>query len=102
VAPPHLAFIFKRTLFEEYSEHFIWKIKYMNEKLVFKKDGEGVAKAERIRQALLRREIPLVLANKQLKLEIEPISQALQQAYQEVTVMQALNTPIWVMVPRDE
>lgn len=100
VGPPHLAFVSRRPLYEEYCEHFIWRIKYWNEK-VAKQDADGVAKAESIGARLRERIIPVALINTQLT-EVPPIQQAIEDYYREVYRTRMLNTPLKVYVPDDK
>ncbi|MBN1515375.1 hypothetical protein JXA32_02285 [Candidatus Sumerlaeota bacterium] len=101
VGPPHLAFVSQRPLYEEYSEHFIWRIKYWNEKKVTGQDADGVAKAESIGAALLEQRLPVTLINTQLT-QVPPINAAVQERYKEIYRVQMLNTPLWVYVPKRE
>ena len=61
LAHPFYAFATGRLLAEEYSELFLWKMKYMLERQE-NRPGDGVRKVQRIEQQLLEGKIPIVIA----------------------------------------
>lgn len=107
LAPPYYAFISETRVVEEYSENYIWTIKYANETVVEKEPGEGVAKALAIAQKLKNKEIPLVLLDMGQTGKLPPIKSAINQYYQPLNVwngshiLQTLNTRIGFFVPKE-
>ena len=61
LAPPYYAFIAQRRLVEEYSELFIWHIKYLLEERVERTPGVGMRKVQNIAAALRAKAIPVVV-----------------------------------------
>jgi hypothetical protein len=84
LAQPYLAFVSGRTLTEEYSEHFIWKIMYWNEKRVMKRDGAAVALFERLAARLSHKEIPLVILDLEQTATIPPVREAIIANYKSL------------------
>jgi hypothetical protein len=101
LAPPYYAFISKRRLYEEYSELFIWTIKYYNETIVEGRPGEGVRKAESIAGALARQEIPIVVLDLKQTGRIPPIRNAIERFYTPLLEkpLHTLNTPLQIYIP---
>lgn len=104
LSPPFYAFITKRKVVEEYSEIFIWTIKYWNERLVFKTPAEGVRKVENISRAIYNREIPLIILDLAQTARIPEIRQAIDQGYQPLLdePFQTLNTRLQFYIPKRE
>lgn len=102
LAPPYYAFISQRLLYEEYSELFIWTIKYYNETIVERRPGEGVRKAESIAMALARQQIPIVVLDLKQTGRIPPIRNALERFYTPLLEkpIQTLNTPLQIYIPQ--
>ena len=106
LSPPFYAFITGRRVVEEYSENYIWTIKYANEVFVDKKPGEGVRKALAIAQALKERRIPLVLLDTAQTGKLPPIKSAIDEYYEPLNfrnnsnILQTLNTRIAFYIPR--
>lgn len=102
LAPPYYAFISKRRLYEEYSELFIWTIKYKNEVIVDKRPGEGVRKAESIANALAAKQIPIVVLDLNQTGRIPPIRDAIERFYKQLLEkpIHTLNTPIQLYIPQ--
>ncbi len=102
LAPPYYAFISKRRLYEEYSELFIWTIKYKNEVIVEKRPGEGVRKAESIANALAGKQIPIVVLDLNQTGRIPPIRDAIERFYKPLLEkpIHTLNTPIQLYIPK--
>lgn len=102
LAPPYYAFISKRRLYEEYSELFIWTIKYKNEVIVEKRPGEGVRKAESIANALAGKQIPIVVLDLKQTGRIPPIRDAIERFYKPLLEkpIHTLNTPIQLYIPQ--
>lgn len=102
LAPPYYAFISKRRLYEEYSELFIWTIKYKNELIVERRPGEGVRKAERIGEALTGKQIPIVVLDLKQTGRLPPIRDAIESYYKPLLEqpIHTLNTPLQLYVPK--
>lgn len=106
LAPPFYAFITGRRVVEEYSENYIWTIKYVNEVFVDKKPGEGVAKALAISRALKARRVPIVLLDMAQTAKLPPIKEAIDAYYEPLNfrsnsnVLQTLNTRIEIFIPK--
>ncbi|MCX7765503.1 MAG: glycosyltransferase family 39 protein [Candidatus Sumerlaeia bacterium] len=104
LSPPFYAFISKRKVVEEYSEIFIWTIKYWNERLVFKTPGEGVRKVENIARAINDKKLPLIILDLAQTARIPEIRQAIEQCYQPLLEepFQTLNTRLQFYIPKRE
>ena len=102
LAPPYYAFISKRRLYEEYSELFIWTIKYKNEVIVEKRPGEGVRKAESIANALAGKQISIVVLDLNQTGRIPPIRDAIERFYKPLLEkpIHTLNTPLQLYIPQ--
>jgi hypothetical protein len=106
LSPPYYAFITGRRVIEEYSENYIWTIKYANETIVDEKPGEGVAKALAIARALEEKKIPIVLLDLAQTGRIPPIKAAIERNYQPLNVwngshiLQTLNPQIGFYIPK--
>lgn len=62
LAPPHFAFITRRRLVEDFSETYLWYIKWLNE-MRAGEPGEGVAMMERIGTAIREGRVALIALN---------------------------------------
>jgi hypothetical protein len=81
LAQPYFAFISGRRLADEYSEHFIWKIMYWNEKLVTKRDGAAVALFNDLARKLSEKAIRLVILDLEQTATIPPVRAAIAANY---------------------
>lgn len=104
LSPPFYAFLTQRKIIEDYSEIFIWTIKYWNERIVDQKPGEGVKKVERIAKAIQERRLPLLILDLRQTGKIPEIQQAVQEHYQPLLEepFQTLNTPLQFYIPRQK
>jgi len=84
IAHPYFAFITNRRLVEEYSEVFIWNIKYANEVEVDKKPGEGVAKINAMAALLRERRVPIVFLDMIQTGKVREIREALEGRYRVI------------------
>lgn len=102
LSPPYFAFLTKRPLIEEYSEVYIWMIKYWNERILDQKPGEGVLKVERIADAMKNHRLPLVILDMRVTGTIPEIRKAVGDYYTPILEkpMQTLNTQYQFFVPR--
>jgi len=106
LTPPFYAFMTGRRVIEEYSENYIWTIKFANEVYVDRQPGAGVEKALRIANALRERKIPLVLLDEAQTGRLPPIREAIDTYYTPLKVwqgshlLQTLNTQIGFYIPR--
>ena len=105
LAPPYYAFITGRRVVEEYSENYIWTIKYVNETLVEREPGEGVKKALAIARELRDKKVPLVLLDMNQTGKLLPIKKEIGENYKPLPVegdshiLHTLNTPIGFYIP---
>jgi len=108
LAPPYYAFITGRRIVEEYSENYIWTIKYVNEMYVQEKPGDGVKKALAIAKSLSEKKVPLVLLDMAQTGKIPPIMQEIEKNYEPLKVwngshiLQTLNPAIGFYVPKKD
>ncbi|MBN1901271.1 glycosyltransferase family 39 protein [Candidatus Sumerlaeota bacterium] len=106
LSPPYYAFISGRRVIEEYSENYIWTIKYAHETMVERKPGEGVKKALAIARALEEKKIPIVLLDLAQTGNLPPIKKAIEQNYRPLPVwngshiLQTLNPQIGFYIPK--
>lgn len=103
LTPPFYAVMTDRRVAAEYSENYIWSIKYMNERT----DGvveQGVKKAIELEGMLERKEIPLVLLDMSQTWRIAEIRGALETHYQKIEEepYQTLNTQLTFWIPKGE
>lgn len=109
LAAPYYAFATRRNLVEEYSELFIWHIKYFLEQRVEQREGPATLKVQAIASALRNKTIPVVvmemdkgtLAPRQV-FSIQPVNEAIVQNYEPLLAepIQGLNTAVNVLVPK--
>ncbi len=102
LTPPFYAVITHRRVAAEYSENFIWSIKYHNERRD-RAEAEGVAKARELQAMLERKEIPLVLLDMPQTAKIPEIRQALDAYYHQIEPQpyETRNTSLTFWIPRD-
>lgn len=100
IAPPHFAFMAQRRIVNDYSEHFLWRIKYMNEHLDNER-GPAIETAEQIAARLRHKELPFLVMDMNQTGTIPEISEALEQSYIPLLKepLQMLNTPIMYYEP---
>lgn len=103
LAPPFYAMISHRRVAGEYSENYIWTMKYYNERRDGIADGPGVEKIRELQGMLERREIPLVLLDMAQTGRILEIQQALAGHYQRIEPRdyETRNTRLSFWIPRD-
>ena len=105
LSPPYYAFISDRKIVEEYSENYIWTIKYANEVYVNREPGMGVEKALKIAAAIREKKLPIILLDMAQTGKIPPIRQAVENHYRPLKVwdgshiLQTLNPSIGFYVP---
>lgn len=106
LAPPFYAVVGDRAIFEEYSEIFLWTIKYANEVSVDKKPGLGVQKVKSIAKAIREKRLPLVIIEDGQTGRITEIKEALNEHYQwappQTEPFPTLNTRLLIMIPKAE
>lgn len=104
-APPFYAVVSKRIIFEEYSELFLWTIKYWNEMIVEKKPALGVQKIQSLANALNKRQIPIVVVENAQTGRIPEIAEALKNNYIFAPPLKepykTFNTQLLIMIPKD-
>ena len=100
IAPPHFAFLAKRNIVEDYSEHLLWRLKYMNERLDGI-EGQAVATVKKMAEALNRKELPYLVLDLNQTGSIPEIEQAVKANYTPLLKqpMYTLNTPLQFYVP---
>lgn len=95
IAPPHLAFITRRKIAQDYSEHFLWRLKYMNERLD-EKPGRAVATINALAGQLRRKELPFLVLDMNQTGTIPEIKEAVEANYHPLMKepLRTLNTPL--------
>ena len=103
LSPPFYAVVTNRKIIEEYSELFLWTIKYWNEVIVSKKPGLGVEKVEKISQALREKKIPLAIIELDQTGRIPEIKKAIEENYTAILEQpfQTLNTRLLILIPKN-
>lgn len=103
LAPPFFGFLTERPIISEYSEHFIWNIKFITE-THHKQPAEAVALFNEIAAALECREIPIVLLDGNQTAQRQPVRRAIEAHYVRApgfpADVQMLNTTLGVYIPR--
>lgn len=101
IAPPHFAFMAQRRIVNDYSEHFLWRIKYMNERLDDER-GPAVETVEQMANALNQKKLPFLVMDMNQTATLPEIRQALENNYEPLLrePLQMLNTPIQFYEPR--
>jgi hypothetical protein len=104
LAPPYFAFLTGRTLIEEYSEIYIWYIKYWNETILFKEPGEGVKKVKLIAESLKNHELPIVVLDLRMTGSLPEVKEAINKYYKPLIKepFQTLNTQMHLFVPNKD
>jgi len=101
IAPPHLAFIAKRKIAQDYSEHFLWRLKYMNERLDSER-GRAVETIEALAVQLNRKELPFLVLDMNQTGILPEIQEAVVKNYTPLLKepMMTLNTPLQFYKPK--
>ena len=101
LSPPFYAFMAKRRIAEDFSELFLWKLKYLNE-VVDKKPGRAMATVNRIAKLLREKKLPLLVLDLDQTGQIPEIKQAVDQYYTPMLAepIRTLNTPIQFYKPK--
>ena len=102
LTPPFYAMITNRLVAGEYSENYIWTIKYKNETEDGGDPGLGILKVRELAQALKKQVIPLVILDMGQTGRIPEIIHALQRYYHPVEPepYRTYNTSLTFWVPR--
>ena len=102
IAPPHFAFIAQRRILDDYSEHFLWRIKYMNERLDGI-DGRAVRTVEHMAQVLREKKLPFLVMDMNQTGALPEIADALKSSYRPLRdkPLQMLNTPLQFYAPKE-
>jgi hypothetical protein len=101
LAPPHYAYLARRKIVENYSETYLWMLKYHNER-ADGKPAKGVATALSIAQHLRDRKIAAVVFDDGQTGTIPEIREALQANYQpEGEPVRTLNRTLQVWRPKN-
>jgi hypothetical protein len=100
IAPPHFAFLARRRIADDYSEHFLWRIKYMNERLDGE-NGRAVKTVTDIADQLNQEKLPFLVMDMNQTGALPEIAQALKTHYKPLLSepLQMLNTPLQFYVP---
>ncbi len=103
LSPPFYAFLTKRIIIEDYSENYIWTIKYWNERIIEKKPGKGVEKAQKIAAAIRQKQLPLLIVDMNQTGKLPEIRNAIEQYYTPLLdePFQTLNTPLMFYIPAE-
>lgn len=101
LAPPFYAFLAERKIAEDYSEIFLWTLKYYNE-LQDGRPGRGVATVQRLTQALENKRIAFVALDLDQTGRIPPIASAIATHYRPLrqSEFRTLNTRLQFYVPK--
>ncbi len=102
LAPPFYAFLAGRKIVEDYSEIFLWTLKYFNERQD-RVRGRGVATVERIAQALEEKRVAFVALDLDQTGRIPEIRSALERHYEPLRSKEfrTLNTRLMFYKPRE-
>jgi hypothetical protein len=101
LSPPYYAFLAHRRIAEDYSEIFLWSLKYHNEKLDGIR-GRGVETVERIARLLNEKKIAFVVLDLDQTGRIPEIREALDRNYVPVrqNELRTLNTRLMFYEPK--
>lgn len=104
LAPPFYAVLTERDLWGDYSEIFIWTIKYHNDRRADAMEGDGYQKVVKLAKALRNCELPIAIIEMDQTGRLPEIRQALQEAYRPLLEepYRTLNTRLGIFVPRGE
>jgi len=100
-APPYYAFLAQRRIVEDYSELFLWRLKYMNER-VDRQQGRATETVENIAQQLARREVKFLVLDLDQTGQLPEVKAAVEQHYEPLLrePIRSLNTPLQFYRPR--
>lgn len=101
IAPPHLAFLARRKIAQDYSEHFLWRLKYMNERLD-NQDGRAVKTINAMAQQLKAKELPVLVLDMNQTGIIPEIISSVESNYKPLlnAPLKTLNTPLQLYRPQ--
>lgn len=101
IAPPHFAFLAKRKILADFSEHLLWRIKYMNERLDGE-EGRAVKTVQYMADQLNARRLPFLVMDMNQTATLPEIHAALEANYRPLMQkpIQMLNTPIQFYEPK--
>ena len=102
LAPPFYAFLAQREIWGHFSELFIWNITYYNDVDQKNPAGHGWQKIRQMEQALVNREIPIVVLEMGQTGGVPEIINALRQHYTPLRprMLATSNTRLGFFVPR--
>jgi hypothetical protein len=100
-APPYYAFLAQRRIAEDYSELFLWTLKYLNE-LQDGQRGRGVQTVERIANLLREKKIAFIVLDLDQTGKIPEIRQAIDENYEpkRLQELRTLNTRLMFYAPK--
>ena len=100
LSPPYYAFLAQRKIVADYSEIFLWTLKYYNEKQD-KTPGRGIEAVEKITRALEEKKIRLVILDLDQTGRIPEIKKAIETHYRPIrtTELKTLNTRLMIYEP---
>ncbi len=101
IAPPHLAFMARRHIVEDYSEHFLWRLKYMNERLDGE-EGRAVKTIQAMAAQLNQKNLPFLVLDMNQTGILPEIIQAVEANYRPLLdePLRTLNTPLQLYEPK--
>lgn len=101
IAPPHLAFLARRRIVEDYSEHFLWRLKYMNERLDGQ-EGRAVKTIEAMAEQLNQKRLPFLVLDMNQTGILPEIIEAVEKNYRPLLnePLKTLNTPLQLYEPK--
>jgi hypothetical protein len=103
LAPPMYAFLAERRIPEDYSEIFLWSLKYQNERTDGVR-GRGIETAERIAAQIAARKVDFIVLDLAQTGRIPEIRQAIEANYQPLreNEFRTLNTRLMFYRSRDQ
>lgn len=102
LAPPFYAYMTRRTVAAELAENYLWQIKLLNENLDAT-EGAATIKFEELAGMLRRREVPLLLLDRNQTGRVPGIAHAVEMGYVPLMPdIRTRNTSLGVYVPRKD
>lgn len=101
LSPPYYAYLAKRQIVEDYSEIFLWSLKYHNERFD-KQNGRGVQTVERIAAMLKQKNVAFVVLDLDQTAKIPEIKSAIDENYEPLRTSEfkTLNTRLMFYKPK--
>jgi hypothetical protein len=105
-APPYFAFLADRTIVGEFSEQFVWFIKYLNWMLYREGNPQTLPKLEEIGNEMATKKVKIILLNiergrGQQTGQIGPFRKAVQENYHPVGQIPMRNETLTIFLPNE-